>query len=255
MNCIMTTNERHTIANWTLNIPAYGSESVSFQPPSTPEPKTEGEYILVFKGSIGNEQDAITGKKVLFGCEPAITIVNEDGTQAKDTMLRNQSNDYKVTGCIGTVEWSVSGTGGSITQDGVLTAGSTACGSLIVTATCSKCGTSDTQDVRVTSSGVWYPIESCYNPEVSCGEMESYWFVYTYIGKYRYRFEWHERSHHTEGACIFCFSGLVLPCGSDTVPCHYHDVGWGYWYNGFWTNGYWGYDHLEGWQKQEWMCP
>ncbi|MBI4823018.1 MAG: hypothetical protein HY805_02155 [Nitrospirae bacterium] len=193
-------NERHKIANWTLNIPAYGNESVSFQPPSAPETKTEGEYILVFSGTMGEEQDAIVGKKVLIGCEPTITIVNEDGTQAKDTMLRNQSNDYKVVNEDGSpaycsAQWSVSATqrsvvgNSTITEDGVLTAGSTACGTLVVTANCSDCGIVSSQQVRITDAGTWslenqicrhaYTWGAC--PGGSC---------YVFSGGYRYRYDY-----------------------------------------------------------------
>lgn len=100
----------------------------------------------------------------------ALTIVDEDGSDATDTILRNGSNDYKTTGdCCENIVWSVgAGTGqlggSTITQTGVLTAGGTACGSLLVTATCSACGTSDNQYVRVTDAGQWvfpYPWYDC----------------------------------------------------------------------------------------------
>lgn len=94
----------------------------------------------------------------------SLTIVDEGGGAATDTILRNGSNDYKTTGnCCEAITWSASGTGASITQSGVLTAGATACGSLLVTATCQVCGTSDTQYVRVTDvgAGQWVEVSSC----------------------------------------------------------------------------------------------
>ncbi|MBI4824610.1 MAG: hypothetical protein HY805_10350 [Nitrospirae bacterium] len=235
-------NERHKIANWTLNIPAYGSESVSFQPPSAPEPKAEGEYILVFSGTMGEEQGAIVGKKVLIGCEPTITIVNEDGTQAKDTILRNQSNDYKVTGCLGTVEWSVSGTGGSITQNGVLTAGSNACGALGITATCPACGTSDTQDVRVTDAGKFILVDACTctNPYNECYPVTS---CEVYRGKYRYKVVWH---------CYYlpfysCPSGCTAFCTIPTCIMAGEECGGAVYPN-------WGKRIYET-RTYEWKCP
>ncbi|MBI4824429.1 MAG: hypothetical protein HY805_09430 [Nitrospirae bacterium] len=218
-------------------------ESVSFQPPSTPEPKTEGEYILVFSGTMGEEQGAIVGKRVLVGCEPTITIVNEDGTQAKDTMLRNQSNDYKVTGCLGSVEWSVSGTGGSITSEGVLTAGSSACGSLGITATCPKCGTSDTKYVRVPDAGQWEPIGGC-----SCAFFGGYscqpvWYCDAYIGKYLYRSFW------------LCFELVYYSCINN---CEFECIVEPCW----WSVGYTMCDSKRGYgvrlyktEKYEWVCP
>ncbi len=78
-----------------------------------------------------------------------------------DTTIRNSTKQYTATGCPSNVAWSVSGTGATISSTGLLTAGSTACGSLAVTATCVACGTSATQTVRVTDSGQWQAYSYC----------------------------------------------------------------------------------------------
>jgi len=94
----------------------------------------------------------------------ALTIVDEDGSPATDTILRNGSLDFKTTGdCCGEIQWTVSPeTGGTtISAGGLLTAGATACGSLQVTATCPACGTSATQYVRVTNAGHWVDAGYC----------------------------------------------------------------------------------------------
>ncbi|MFA4829728.1 MAG: hypothetical protein WC855_09460 [Thermodesulfovibrionales bacterium] len=122
----------------------------------------------------------------------SLTIVNENGTPATDTILRGGSKDYKTTGtCCENITWSVSGTSGSskgsaaITSAGVLTAGSSACGTLIVTATCAGCGTSDTQDVRVTNSGNWgNGGEVCSN--CNFGNTRQCSYGYTIVGNLRY---------------------------------------------------------------------
>lgn len=99
-----------------------------------------------------------------------LTIVNEDGSPATDTILKGGSLDFKTTGdCCGNIVWSASGTGASITQDGVLSASGSACGSLLVTATCVECGTSASQYVRVTDGGQWVVIESCTSTGSACG--------------------------------------------------------------------------------------
>lgn len=119
----------------------------------------------------------------------SLTIVNENGAPATDTILRGGSKDYKITGdCCAGVVWSVSGEGlggSTITQDGVLTAGAEACGSLLVTATCASCGTSATQYVRVTDAGGWANASIIYECSQSC-----YWITGVsediYIGNKRY---------------------------------------------------------------------
>lgn len=126
----------------------------------------------------------------------SLTIVNENGTPATDTILRGGSKDYKTTGnCCENITWSVSATSGSskgsaaIASNGVLTA-SGACGTLIVTATCAGCGTSDTQDVRVTDVGKWVLLSSCSAGHAACEEcMGSTWMDYV-IGKYKYHVLW-----------------------------------------------------------------
>lgn len=46
-------------------------------------------------------------------------------------------------------------------RSGLLTTTSSACGSLLVTATCEGCGTSASQDVRVTDAGHWEVVTNC----------------------------------------------------------------------------------------------
>jgi hypothetical protein len=157
-----TTDNRKMIWNGYLSIAPNGkSSNITFTPPTDAK---SCKYILVLnKGQLGEEQGAVVGKVVntAENCS-ALTIVNEDGTPATDTILRNGTLDFKTTdGCCGDIVWSVSVEAGStlggstITQAGVLTAGATACGSLKVTATCAGCGTSATQDLRITNAGAW----------------------------------------------------------------------------------------------------
>ena len=117
----------------------------------------------------GCESSAEHDVSVTGECPP-ITIVNENGSPATDTILKGGSLDFKTIGaCCGAIVWSVSGTGGTITQGGVLTAGPTACGSLLVTASCPLCGTSDTQYVRITDAGKWVLKSETYSCNVPGG--------------------------------------------------------------------------------------
>jgi len=73
-----------------------------------------------------------------------------------DTTVKSSTRQYTMNGCCGEQKWSVSGAGASISSAGFLTTTSSACGSLLVTATCEGCGTSATQEVRVTDAGTWF---------------------------------------------------------------------------------------------------
>lgn len=122
-------------------------------------------------------------------CGESLIIVNENGTPATDTILRNGTLDFKVTGCCGEVLWTVSVDSGStlggstISGAGVLTAGATSCGSLKVTASCPACNTSTTQYVRVTNAGKWVQTSVCGYP----GDGTTKTAI---VGKYRYTCSW-----------------------------------------------------------------
>jgi hypothetical protein len=164
-----TNDNRKMIWSGYLSIVPNGkSSNITFTKPT--DAKESCKYVLVLnKGTMGQEQGTVVGK-VVYTAEncSSLTIVDEDGTPATDTILRNGTLDFKTTdGCCGDIVWSVSVEaatlgGSTITQAGVLTAGSTSCGSLKVTATCSACGTSAEQYVRVTDAGQW--VEISYTP-------------------------------------------------------------------------------------------
>jgi len=74
------------------------------------------------------------------------SIVNEDGSQPLLLVEQETQYDYKTKGpCYSGVEWSIeAGAGGelgdsSISADGILSVGSTACGDLVVSAACTTC--------------------------------------------------------------------------------------------------------------------
>ncbi len=100
-----------------------------------------------------------------------------------ETITRNSSAQYTATGCPSNVEWSVSGSGATISSTGLLTVGSTACGSLGVTATCVGCGTSATQAVRVTDAGLWWELARC--TAFAGGQT-----VRVYRGRYLHTLQW-----------------------------------------------------------------
>ena len=118
---------------------------------------------------------AIKIKRPSSACS-SLTIVDEDGSPATDTILRIGSLDFKATGgCCGEIQWTVSPeTGGTtISAAGVLTAGATSCGSLLVTATCPACGTNNTHSVRVTNGGQWVQTGEFVNncPNCDCPQV------------------------------------------------------------------------------------
>ena len=84
----------------------------------------------------------------------AITIT---GTE---TVTTNSSASYSTADCSGTVSWNVTGTGASISSNGVLTAGPASCGGITVTAHCSD-GSIATKTARVTNAGQWVIVDQC----------------------------------------------------------------------------------------------
>lgn len=144
-----TNDNRKMIWSGYLSIdPSSKSTNITFSPPVDTEPC---KYILVFKGIMGNETEAVVANanaNPVNNCSP-LTIINEDGTPATDTVLRGGHNNYKATGCCGKVIWSISGVGGHISQGGVLSVSKVACGTLTITTECEACETSATQSVRV----------------------------------------------------------------------------------------------------------
>jgi hypothetical protein len=83
----------------------------------------------------------------------AITITGPE------TVTTNSSTTYTAADCSGSVSWSITGTGASISSNGVLTTGSASCGGITVTARCSD-GSIATKTARVTDAGQWAHINT-----------------------------------------------------------------------------------------------
>lgn len=84
----------------------------------------------------------------------AITITGSE------TITKNSSASYSAAGCDGTVSWGVTGTGASISSNGVLTTGSASCGAITVAASCSD-GMTATKWIRVSNAGQWVIVAQC----------------------------------------------------------------------------------------------
>jgi hypothetical protein len=81
-------------------------------------------------------------------CDPVPTVTGSSTTTTSST------EQYTYNDGQGSVVWSVTGTGASIDQTGLLTTSGSACGMLEVKATDDCCG-EFTLDVRVTDNGSW----------------------------------------------------------------------------------------------------
>lgn len=54
-------------ATWTLALaPGESAEQLRFTPPTSPAPKEAGRYMLVFRGALGSEPDAVIGRQVMI---------------------------------------------------------------------------------------------------------------------------------------------------------------------------------------------
>lgn len=140
-----TGDNRHHVASWSLSINANNpSSTVTFTPPTYPEPKQKGTYILAFQGTLGNENGAVAGRivKLCGGETVTITISGSDAPQ--------NGSQYTATGGTEPYTWSI--TKGSITQDGIVTV-SGQCGTATITAT-DSCGNTETKDARM-PGGFW----------------------------------------------------------------------------------------------------
>ena len=75
---------RHSVpgATWTRALEPFGAvEDLSLSPPSEPRPKAPGKYMLVFRGALGSEPDAVVGREVFI--EPVMfvrLVKRSDGT-------------------------------------------------------------------------------------------------------------------------------------------------------------------------------
>ncbi|MBI3377424.1 MAG: RHS repeat protein [Nitrospirae bacterium] len=149
----------------------------------------------------------------------AITITGSE------TITTNSSASYTAADCSGAVSWSVTGTGASISSNGVLTTGPASCGGITVTASCSD-GSVATKTARVTDAGHWILTSSCNElTPIMCG-----WgfccVTNVYTGKYRYDVWCYLGSVSAGCNAGSCSShGVVCSslCGSSGYPCNSSD--------------------------------
>lgn len=134
-----TGDNRRFVASWSLSINANShSSTVTFTPPTYPEPKQKGTYILAFQGRLGNESGAVVGRAGIPLCQSNISISGPD--QAVD------GTQYTATGGTEPYTWSISK--GSIDSNGVVIV-SGQCGAATVTAT-DACGVTQSKVVTIT---------------------------------------------------------------------------------------------------------
>jgi len=150
---------------------------------------------------------------------------------SKQTRPPHSSSQYTADGCCGNVEWSVSGTGATISSTGLLTAGATACGTLTVTASCSGCGTSATQHVRVADAGRWvFQSMTGYTCGYTswCHPYPSIWCeqIFCYTGATKEVYDYVSPTACVlqtpcPSTCSSCVLGNVAPCGQSVSSCPY----------------------------------
>ena len=240
--------------------PEYGTGK-SFDLFSGTDLPWEGAYSVTWDRKLANGEYPSDGEHTLY-----VSVEDEDGNVSEvaqhqfridtgpltiagaETITRNSSAQYTATGCPSSINWSVSGTGATISSTGLLTAGATSCGSLTVTATCSACETSAEQYVRVTDAGQWIIVSNTYGTICSptCGSFEQ-WAPQRVEGKsitqnaYYHNFAW--------SSCVAGYCGNCSPVVASCPP------GGGYIiYDGIYVGEYnclWYAETV----ISEWQCP
>lgn len=69
-------------AAWPLTLAAgAAADDLRFVPPTSPAPKSAGRYVLVFRGSLGSESDAVVGRQVVISSSLVARLMKrKDGT-------------------------------------------------------------------------------------------------------------------------------------------------------------------------------
>jgi hypothetical protein len=77
-------------ATWVRSLPAGGAvEDLSFSPPSNPPPKDPGRYMLVFRGAMGSEPDAVVGRQVVVQSVLTVRLVKRsDATALREAAVQ-----------------------------------------------------------------------------------------------------------------------------------------------------------------------
>jgi len=118
-------DKRHPVpgAEWTNLTIAAGKDSTSvyFTPPTDPAPKADGEYMLVFKGTLGQETNAVVGHWV----EDPLVVVGQSGNQAfRQTLIKRGGvwikGKMEGLGILPGATWSIAY---AVSKDGKVVAG------------------------------------------------------------------------------------------------------------------------------------
>jgi hypothetical protein len=73
-------------ATWTLALaPEAAADDLRFTSPTSPAPKDPGRYMLVFRGGLGNEADAVAGRQVMISSSIVVRLIKrKDGTPLRE---------------------------------------------------------------------------------------------------------------------------------------------------------------------------
>lgn len=125
------------------------------------------KYIIFWEGKEGGGGEGTGFASSIYPpCPPVCTPTPSIGVSSGnvDETTTSSTKQFTLSNAKSQVSWSVTGnvgTGGGISGNGLLTTGSNACGSLVVTATDSCCG-DFTQEVRITNNGYWFTTDISY---------------------------------------------------------------------------------------------
>jgi len=190
----------------------------------------------------------------------SISGLNVSGS---DAVTKPGQYHYSASGAVGEINWSVSGTGVTIDQNGNVSLAQNACGSFTVSAR-DKCGQVGSKTARITNAGQWVFVDQggCYydgclwgvstmpSIDVYSGE---YWITFT-MGKVGTCQDASQppTPSSAKSACPWSYApGLVWDQGSGPINALCWGVLCGY--LGWWWTANYG-TAVTGWYRRRWTC-
>lgn len=190
----------------------------------------------------------------------SISGLNVSGS---DAVTKPGQYHYSASGAVGEINWSVSGTGVTVDQNGNVSLAQNACGSFTVSAR-DECGQVGSKTARITNAGRWVFVDQggCYYDGCLWG-VSSMPSIDVYSGEYWITFTMSKvgtcqdasqppTPSSSQSACPWSYApGLVWDQGSGPINALCWGVLCGY--LGWWWTANYG-TAVSGWYRRRWTC-